>query len=95
MELGDYFPDIVYSFPYKDLVAIMETDREHVYIFDTISETVIKTITVDEMPEFGIVKNEDFSRYKMTSPVFTADGRLIIMTKRFSYLLDPDYNCYD
>lgn len=90
LDLTDYFPNIIYSMPHKNIVAVQthpETDT--IYLFDIDKESIINTITVDDLPAFEPVYGN--STYRLENPVFIENGDLIIMNIRQTYLTDLEY----
>lgn len=90
VDLSEYFSDIIFSVPHKNLVAIQNRpDTDKIYIFDTRVKSVVRTISYDELPAFSEVSG--IKKYRLENPVFTKDGNLIFMQIRTTFLDDEDY----
>lgn len=90
IDLSDYFNDIKYSIPYKNLVAVqVYSAPDKLYVINLDSKSVINTISSDELPEFNSVSGN--SSFRIENPVFTKDGDLIFMHIRQTYLEDEEY----
>ncbi|MGN8226095.1 hypothetical protein ABFW99_010630 [Gracilimonas sp. BCB1] len=89
-DLTNYFDDIIYSMPYKNLVAVQtRADEDKIFVFDLNSKSISYTIRVDDLPEFKQVVGN--SSYRLENPIFTEDGELIFMYIRETYLTDVEY----
>lgn len=90
IDLSDYFDDIKFSIPYKNMVAVQifsETDK--LFVIDLNTKSIVKTITTDELPELSPVTGN--SSYRLENPIFTKEGDLIFMYIRQTYLEDVEY----
>lgn len=89
-DLSAHFSKIAYSIPYQNLVAIQTLiDSDKIFIFDIETESIIYTISSEDLPEFMPVDGD--SGFRLENPVFTADGELIFMYIRQTYIRDADY----
>ncbi len=78
---------VIYGYPSNnDLIALMlsgtsglNTNEEKIFIFDAISETLIDSITVDDLLPFDSTETNKSSSITLKNPVFTSDNRLIFM----------------
>ncbi len=81
---------IIYGYPSNNhLIALRlsgnsssNKNQEKIFIYDTNSESLVDSITFDDLSEFDIVDDYDFiegTYAKLAYPVFTPDDRLIFM----------------
>lgn len=90
IDLSDYFDDIKFSIPYKNLVAVqIYSEKDKLYVIDLNKKSIIKTISSHELPEFKEVSGSSF--FRIENPVFTTDGDLIFMHIRQTYLEDEEF----
>lgn len=93
---AENFGQLKYAFPGKSTIAAVEIlNRDSLYIYDIKSQDNIKTIDFEKTPAFPPIKNEDFSVYEFKNPLLTQDDELIVMAVQKTWLLDPDFRCYD
>lgn len=93
---SESFDRLRYAFPGKSkLVAIEYQNSDSLYIYDIVSKKIVETIDINQIPAFPSISNEDFSVYDFRNPLLNENDELIVMAVQRSFLLDPDFRCYD